>query len=106
MYICCSVTPLSSITFLLHSKNYSSRVHKTNLLSNNGNEKEKSETSQASSSKCGATYFNTNTTSNVQRMDGTDEKEMHVHQRKEYIKFCMSIVQIDICPENSKCVSA
>ena len=36
-------------------------------------------------------------------MDGKDEKEMHVHQRKEYIKFCMSIVKIDICPENRKC---
>ena len=30
-----------SITFLLHSENYSSRVHKTNLLSNNGSEKRK-----------------------------------------------------------------
>ena len=35
-------------------------------------------------------------------MDGKDEKEMHVHQRKEYIKFCMSIVKIDICPENKE----
>ena len=59
--------------------------------------------------ECG-TYFNTHLFNNmrIRKNEKISGAQMHFmcsinNGGKEYIKFCMSIVKIDICPENREC---